>query len=260
MHRTNAKLEFFTGKGGVGKSTLVAASAVLAAQRGHSPLIVELSSRPVMGRIFETEAPSFESKEVYKGVFAKHISFRPALIEYMATYLKLRSLARAVLSSEMLQAFFMATPGAVEVATLHHIQRIVESGRHDRVLVDVGSSSAAAMFFSLPFALAKIATDGPLAEHVDRFVSLLTDQERTTLNVVSTNDPFSINQAIGVMESIDTMSLASGSVYANRLDISSNDIPAIEENLKQLERPIVRIAELDDPRPEHVAEILAVQL
>ncbi|HFE46900.1 MAG TPA: hypothetical protein ENJ18_15650, partial [Nannocystis exedens] len=50
--RASPQLFLFTGKGGVGKSTLVAALGVAAAGRGLRPLIVELGHRASMASIF----------------------------------------------------------------------------------------------------------------------------------------------------------------------------------------------------------------
>ena len=46
------RLLMFTGKGGVGKTTIVASLALEAARRGRRPLIVELGHRASMESVF----------------------------------------------------------------------------------------------------------------------------------------------------------------------------------------------------------------
>jgi anion-transporting ArsA/GET3 family ATPase len=47
------RLLFFTGKGGVGKSTMAAATAVLAAQHGKRVLLVEVDAKGDVTALFE---------------------------------------------------------------------------------------------------------------------------------------------------------------------------------------------------------------
>jgi anion-transporting ArsA/GET3 family ATPase len=64
------RLLFFTGKGGVGKSTVTAATALLAAEQGQRVLVVEADDKGAIPGNFEQPSVGFEPREVYPGVCA----------------------------------------------------------------------------------------------------------------------------------------------------------------------------------------------
>jgi anion-transporting ArsA/GET3 family ATPase len=76
-------LQLVTGKGGVGKSSVVAALALRAAKRGKRPLIVELGHRATMQSIFGMDALGHAPVEVGGGVRAMNIDFRAAISDYV---------------------------------------------------------------------------------------------------------------------------------------------------------------------------------
>ena len=58
------RLLFVTGKGGVGKSTVAAALALLGASRGKRTLACEVDAKGDLADFFETSRPAFEPREV----------------------------------------------------------------------------------------------------------------------------------------------------------------------------------------------------
>ena len=70
------RLLFFTGKGGVGKSTVTAATALLAAERGQRVLLVEVDAKGNLTRLFERPPVGFDPVEVFPGVFAMQMAPR----------------------------------------------------------------------------------------------------------------------------------------------------------------------------------------
>ena len=62
------RLLFFTGKGGVGKSTIAAATAVHAAANGKRVLLVEVDDKGNAAALFEHPPIGFDPVEVHPGV------------------------------------------------------------------------------------------------------------------------------------------------------------------------------------------------
>ncbi len=58
------RLLFFTGKGGVGKSTITAAMALLAADHGKRVLVIEVDAKGNIADRFEHSGVGFEPREV----------------------------------------------------------------------------------------------------------------------------------------------------------------------------------------------------
>ena len=75
------RLLFFTGKGGVGKSTVAAATAVYAAARGKRVLLVEVDDKGNASALFEHPPVGFDPVEVYPGVHAMRMRTEASLRE-----------------------------------------------------------------------------------------------------------------------------------------------------------------------------------
>ncbi|MCZ6807678.1 MAG: hypothetical protein O7F08_12040, partial [Deltaproteobacteria bacterium] len=110
----NRPVQFFTGKGGVGKSTVIAAVAMRAARAGQRPLIVELGVHTSSSHLFDRPMVGYEPAEVTEGVHATRVLFEPALVDYVTSRLKLRPIAKLVVGNNSLRRLFMAAPGVDE--------------------------------------------------------------------------------------------------------------------------------------------------
>ena len=185
------RLLLFTGKGGVGKTTLVAALAIEAASRGRRPLIVELGHRASMEAVFEVESIGYEPVDVGRGVHAMNLDFESALADYFEEHIPVRRVARTIMRNKTLQKFFHAAPSVSEVATLNKISTLeVERGpggayRWDPIFVDLDATGHAVMLLNLPSVMDGLIGDGPMRRLVDSFSDLLTDPRRTILSLVT---------------------------------------------------------------------------
>src|SRR5215472_9450130 len=88
------RLLFFTGKGGVGKSTVTAATALLAAARGRRVLLVEVDAKGNLTSLFEHPPVGFKPVEVYPGVSAMQMDTEAALSEYLRKTVRVPVLGR----------------------------------------------------------------------------------------------------------------------------------------------------------------------
>ena len=73
------RLLFFTGKGGVGKSTVTAAFALLAARHGKRVLVIEVDAKGNLTDLFEHRPVGFDPAEVHPGVFAMTMNTEDSL-------------------------------------------------------------------------------------------------------------------------------------------------------------------------------------
>ena len=67
-------VQFFTGKGGVGKSTVLGGIAMAASRAGRQPLIVELGIHTSSSHLFRGPNVGYEPSEVARGVFATRVA------------------------------------------------------------------------------------------------------------------------------------------------------------------------------------------
>jgi len=111
------RLLFFTGKGGVGKSTVTAATALLAAERGRRVLLVEVDAKGNLTSLFEHEPVGFKPAEVYPGVFAMQMRTEAALREYLKLNLRIPVIGRLGPLANVLEFVATAAPGVKEILT-----------------------------------------------------------------------------------------------------------------------------------------------
>lgn len=184
------RVHFFTGKGGVGKSTVVAAAARGAAKRGRRPLIVELGHRSSLQALFEGKRIGHAPSDLGDGVWGLSMDFEEALIDYAAEQLKVRRLAEKLMASGALRAFVGAAPAVAEVAALRMLQRLEseqQNGQHrwDPILVDLDATGHARMFLSLPKVFEGLAGDGPLRRVLQGATALLEAPGNSALHLVT---------------------------------------------------------------------------
>lgn len=179
-----SRLSLFTGKGGVGKSTVVAAIAVEASRRGMRPLVVELGHRASMQAIFESGDIGYAPVEVAPGVHACNVDLERAFADYVRAHVPVGPLARRIAKSPTLRRLLEAAPAVAEVLTLARIEALLAEPWHP-ILVDFDATGHALMFLELPHVFASLADAGPVRRLLDSFAALLADQAHTRLHVVT---------------------------------------------------------------------------
>ena len=126
------RLIFLLGKGGVGRSTLAAALGLLAARQGRRAIVVEVSGRGDIPRLFGTTAPPGVESELAPGLWTLDVDPRQALEEYLHDQLPLRMLADVIGSSTTFGIVAAATPGLREMLTIGKIWELAQIPRRAR--------------------------------------------------------------------------------------------------------------------------------
>lgn len=143
----------FTGKGGVGKTTAAAGTAVLAAERGLKTLVLSTDPAHSLGDALGVAAGP-EPTELDSGLFVQQVDAQRRLQrswrevqEYLLTVLDSAGVDR--LRAEELTVL----PGAEEVLALLEVRDQVRSGRWDLVVVDCAPTAETLRLLALPEAL-----------------------------------------------------------------------------------------------------------
>ncbi|WP_214368529.1 ArsA family ATPase [Pseudonocardia sp. H11422] len=150
------RVVLFTGKGGVGKTTLAAATAALLARSGRKALVVSTDPAHSLGDALEAELAGepTELDAVAPGLFAAHIDTR-ALLDGSWGRLQghLRTLLAGAGVDELVADELTVLPGVEELLALGEVRRVSEAGPWEVVVVDCGPTAETLRLLGLPEAL-----------------------------------------------------------------------------------------------------------
>lgn len=276
----------FTGKGGVGKTTLAAATAVAFARQGKRVLVMELNVRDRLGALFGTEPVGREIVSIAPNIWAVNTTPRDAMREYAMMVLPLRSLYRPVFENRMVEKFLRVIPGLPELVMLGkaywHEKERDDTGRHvwDAVIIDAPATGHGFFLLQIPQVITRALGSGRMAEEAGRMLELLIDPKRTMINLVTLPEEMPVNETLELARRLrEEFDIAPGVIFANgvfprpmtveeqrHLDSLTTIRPPAEDDLGvlldvarfRLERCALQQRYLERLQREHEAPVLSI--
>jgi arsenite-transporting ATPase len=144
------RLVLYTGKGGVGKTTTAAATAVCAAERGRRTLVISSDAAHSLGDVLGTRlgpdpvalAPRLDAVEIDpRAVMDRHWG---NIRDYLVSIFRYQGIEEVVAEELAL------LPGAEELATLLAVEDVAASGRYDFTVIDCAPTDATLRLVALP--------------------------------------------------------------------------------------------------------------
>lgn len=212
------RLLFVTGKGGVGKTTVAAALASLAANEGRRTLICEVDAKGNLSDSFGVGPLKFAATEVQTDLFAMAMDTEESLKEYLKLQLKVPLLARLGPLARTFDFVATAAPGVKEILTVGKLAYEVRERNYDLVVVDASATGHVVGQLASPVAMAELVGVGVIRQQTQWMTELLTDPAVTGVVVVSTPEEMPVNESI---ELVDRLKAEAGidvaAVIANRV-------------------------------------------
>ncbi len=236
-HLLDRRLLLFTGKGGVGKSTVVAGLAVEAAAQGKRPLIVELGHRATMQSILGAPEIGHEPVPVSadRKIWAANLDLEESIVDYVVDQVKIRRIARSIAGNATLQSLFRAAPAVREIVTLNKLRLFERAETRGQptwgpILVDLDATGHALMLLEMPRMSGELLADGPLRGLVDLLTGLFTDRSRTLLNLVTLPSEIPVQETCELYARLRR----EHGVQLGALFVNNVPPPAIGDNLRPL--------------------------
>ena len=189
------KLLFVTGKGGVGKTSIAAALASLAAARGLRTLVCEMEPRGDLSVAFECGPTGYAPKVVGPGLSVMTMDTEAALREYLKLTLRIPAVGRLTPLADAFDFVATAAPGVREILTVGKLFYEVEGGGHDLVVVDAAATGHIVGHLATPVALGELVKRGLVADQARRMAALLDDPATTGVVVVTTAEEMPVHEA-----------------------------------------------------------------
>jgi anion-transporting ArsA/GET3 family ATPase len=212
-----------TGKGGVGKTTLSAAIAFAARDRGLKVCLIEIGQSPNLRYIFNREIPVYQEVEVDDGITAFSLDPYEALQEYVLKQLKVKKLTEWFLNNQVMQYLTKAAPGWRELITVGKIWHIETQSigygkrpKYDLLVVDAPATGHGISFLRVPAVILDMLKFGPVRQQTFEVQKMLLDPDRTMLNVVTLPEEMPVNEAAYLREiARDTLQIPVGFTFVN---------------------------------------------
>jgi anion-transporting ArsA/GET3 family ATPase len=217
------RLLFFTGKGGVGKSTVAAATALLASNVGKRVLLVEVDAKGDIPAQFEQRPVGFQPREIHPGILAMAMDTEASLQEYLKLNLRVPVLGRVGPLAKALDFVASAAPGVKEILTIGKIcWEVRESieGRSDidLVVVDASATGHIAAQLGAADAIRELVDVGPVRAQTQWLSEMLADPAITAVNVVTTPEEMPVAETIELVDKLRAQSAVPlGGIVVNRV-------------------------------------------
>ncbi|MEY7971872.1 TRC40/GET3/ArsA family transport-energizing ATPase [Saccharomonospora xinjiangensis] len=221
----------FTGKGGVGKTTLAAATGACLARRGRKTLVV--STDPAHSLADAVGSPlGDEPSEVDSFLYGAQIDARTLVDDTWETLRRELATALSGLGLDVLDAEELTVlPGVDELLSLGQVRRLADEGPWESVVVDCGPTAETLRLLALPEAVAgylrrlsawrsatRVARSvDRFAAHVESLRALLTDHETTTVRLVLTPERVVAAETRRTLTALALRGIAVDGVVVNRM-------------------------------------------
>jgi anion-transporting ArsA/GET3 family ATPase len=198
------RLLFVTGKGGVGKTSIAAALALLASTQGKRTLACEVDAKGNLADFFEAEPNVFKPQELSPGLFAMAMNTEESLREYLKLQLKIPLLARIGPFARSLDFVANAAPGVKEILTIGKLVWEVREEHYDLIVVDASATGHIVGQLAAPQAINELVKVGRIRDQTRWMVDLLSDPATTGAVIVATPEEMPVTETLELVERIRT--------------------------------------------------------
>jgi arsenite/tail-anchored protein-transporting ATPase len=235
------KALFFTGKGGVGKTTISCIAALYTAQKGSKTLLVTTDPAAHIGEVLDVKVGT-EPTKVTDTLYAVMVDQVTAFSEYKE---KVLSEARGKYSEDMLKTMEeeLNSPCTEEMAAFDKFIQYIESRDYDVVVFDTAPTGHTLRLLDLPFDYAKqvemmVCGDEAKEATQNRFrdiISVLRDKNRTVFNLVLYPESTPIMESYRAMLDLKEAGIETQLVVANLIlpeEVCTNDFFRSRRNMQ----------------------------
>jgi anion-transporting ArsA/GET3 family ATPase len=206
------RLVFVTGKGGVGKTTVAASLARVAARRGKRVIVCEAAA----------EETWHDELEVAPGIHSIAVDPEHAMREYLADQVG-GALSKVMTSSRIFMYLAAAAPGLRELLMIGKVwdlaqldQRRTGDTPYDLVILDAPATGHALGMLRTPRTFRDVARVGPISRQAGRIDTFLSDPALTGIVAVAAPEEMPVNETIDFIAALgDEMQLAPDAVVVN---------------------------------------------
>lgn len=207
-----------TGKGGVGKTTVAAGLALLAARQGRRTLVCEVDAKGSLANAFDVGPLPYKPRTVSPGLWAMTMNTEDSLREYLALVLRVPLLAKIGPLARTFDFVASAAPGVREILTIGKLCYEVRERNYDLVVVDAVASGHVVAQLSAASTIEHLVQVGLVREQTRWMRQILEDEARTGVVIVSTGEEMPVAESVELADRLhDETGTHLCAVVANRV-------------------------------------------
>jgi arsenite-transporting ATPase len=153
------RIIFFAGKGGVGKTSVSAATGIKAAEMGHKTVVMSLDVAHSLADIFDLDKDLLDKNKgapvaINENLFIQELDIQEEIQRYWGDIHKyLSSILSTTGLDEVLAEELAVLPGMEEISLLLYINQYVREKAFDVILLDCAPTGESLRFISIPTTL-----------------------------------------------------------------------------------------------------------
>ena len=252
MNFLDKRLHVVSGKGGVGKSVVAAALALVASRHGKNTLLVELDTEDRLADLFGAKPIGDKIEPLRENISGLNLDPRTVLVDFFRSHIRVQAIYDRILDSRTFNYFYEAAPALKELVCLGKIHRLVHETawwssrpKWDVIVFDAPATGHGLGLLNVPEAASGILM-GSVKTSALKVRDMFRDPAITALNVVTIPEEMPVNEAIMLhRQARDELRVPFGCLFLNSVfpeHFSEEDARALEASGDGVRRGIARAA------------------
>ena len=215
------KINFVTGKGGVGKSLFAASLALAKSKRGENVLLLEIGENSYYKDFFGLPSVTHKPVSTGLGFDVALWSGETCLHEYIHYYLKLDRLLNLFFENSVMRSLINVAPGLNEIAILGKItsgiRNIGPSLEYKRIVVDCYASGHVMALFRASRGMHEAVPFGPMGRHANEITKVLKNPEICSYHIVTLLEEMPVVESFELAKNIYDELQIKPEIFANKV-------------------------------------------
>jgi anion-transporting ArsA/GET3 family ATPase len=204
----------------VGKTTVSAALALVAAREGRKVCVAEVDRKGTLPKLFGGARLTYDPREMAPDVWGMNIVPDRALAEYLDVQYHMKRISRVFTSTHFVDYITTAAPGLKDILVLGKIWYLEQDrgpgSDFDTIIVDAPAAGHMLTFLSAPMGLSDALRVGPVRRQSDWLIEMLRDPDRTRVHLVTLPEEMPVTETLETADALqDRVGIEMGAVFAN---------------------------------------------